>query len=151
MVSSDPTGGRPRVRGSLGSGPAINRYNNAASSTERAIGPGVSRLGLSGRMPNALTRPIVVLSPVSPHHEAGNRTEPPVSVPIPQGAKRAATATPVPLLEPPGVRAVFGSQGFHGVPLCWLVPQPPIANSTVCVLPRTIMPAAIMRWAIVAV
>ena len=29
-----------------------------------------------------LTRPIVVLRPVRPHHEAGSRTEPPVSVPI---------------------------------------------------------------------
>ena len=38
-----------------------------------------------------LTRPMVVLSPVSPHHEAGSRTEPPVSVPIAQGVKPAAT------------------------------------------------------------
>ena len=98
-----------------------------------------------------LTRPIVVLRPVRPHHEAGSRTEPPVSVPIAHGAKPAATATPEPLLDPPGVRATSGSHGFHGVPRCWLVPQPPIANSTVCVLPITISPAAIKRWARVAV
>ena len=98
-----------------------------------------------------LTRPIVVLSPLSPHQEAGSLTEPPVSVPIPHGARHAATATPVPLLDPPGVRATAGSHGFHGVPRCWLVPQPPIANSTVWVLPSTIMPAAIIRLAIVAV
>src|ERR1700761_6091046 len=102
-------------------------------------------------MPWVLTRPIVVLSPVRPHHEAGRRTEPPVSVPIAQGANPAATATLEPLLDPPGVRATSGSHGFHGVPLCWLVPQPPIANSTVWVLPITIMPAAIIRRAIVAV
>src|SRR6516164_4903245 len=151
IVASGPAGGRPKVRGSAGSGPSIARYNSAASSTERAIGPGVSRLGLKGRIPKVLTRPIVVLRPVSPHQDAGNLTEPPVSVPTAQGAKPAATATPEPLLDPPGVRAVAGSQGLHGVPRCWLVPQPPIANSTVCVLPITISPAAIRRRAKVAV
>src|SRR3984893_11944646 len=102
-------------------------------------------------MPEVLPRPIVVLSPVRPHHDAGNRTEPPVSVPIAHGARPAATATPEPLLDPPGVRATAGSHGFHGVPICWLVPQPPIANSTVWVLPRTIIPAPISRRARVAV
>src|SRR6516164_5994213 len=151
IVASGPAGGRPKVRGSAGSGPSIARYNSAASSTERAIGPGVSRVGLSGKIPYVLTRPIVVLRPLSPHQDAGNRTEPPVSVPIAQGAKPAATATPEPLLDPPGVCAVLGFQGFHGVPRYWLVPQPPIANSTVCVLPITISPAAIRRRASVAV
>src|SRR4030088_2458911 len=64
---------------------------------------------------------------------------------------RAATATPDPLLEPPGVLAVVASHGFQGVPICWLVPHPPNANSTVWVLPSTIMPAEIMRRAMVAV
>src|SRR5215469_6188966 len=102
-------------------------------------------------MPWVLTRPIVVLSPVKPHQDAGSRTEPPVSVPIAHGANPTATATPEPLLDPPGVRGTAGSQGFHGVPRCWLVPQPPIANSTVCVFPMTIKPAAIRRFASVAV
>src|SRR5215469_17682357 len=102
-------------------------------------------------MPWVLTRPIVVLSPVRPHQDAGNRTEPPVSVPIAHGAKPAATATAEPLLDPPGVRATSVSHGFHGVPRCWLVPQPPIANSTVCVLPMTMRPAVISLCARVAV
>ena len=72
-----------------------------------------------------LMRPMVTFSPVSPQNDDGSRTDPPVSVPIAHGAIRAATATPDPLLEPPGVRAVAMSQGFHGVPMCWLVPQPP--------------------------
>ena len=55
------------------------------------------------------------------------------------------------LLDPPGVRATSGSHGFHGVPRCWLVPQPPIANSTVCVLPITMSPAALSLCAKVAV
>ncbi len=79
------------------------------------------------------------------------RIEPPVSVPIAQGARRAATATPEPLLDPPGVRGTSASHGFHGVPRCWLVPQPPQANSTVCVLPSTISPWLTRRRTIVAV
>src|SRR5205807_10371251 len=88
---------------------------------------------------------------LNPHQAAGRRTEPPVSVPIAQGASPAATDTPEPLLDPPGVRGTAGSHGFQGVPRCWLVPQPPIANSTVWVLPRTMRPAAISRRARVAV
>ena len=72
-----------------------------------------------------LIRPMVVLSPTTPHHAAGSRTEPPVSVPIAQGARPAATATPDPALDPPGVRCTARSHGFQGVPNCWLVPSPP--------------------------
>src|SRR5438445_11096202 len=86
-----------------------------------------------------------------PHQAAGMRTDPPVSVPIATGARPAATATPDPLDEPPGVRCTFRSHGLRGAPMCVLVPQLPIANSTVCVLPRTIMPAAMSRSASVAV
>src|SRR2546423_15228886 len=85
---------------------------------------------------------MVVWTPPPPHHAAGSRTEPPVSVPIAQGARPAATATPEPALDPPGVRCTTRSHGFQGVPNCWLVPQPPIANWTVWVFPSTIMPAA---------
>src|SRR5258708_4468771 len=65
-------------------------------------------------------RPTVTLSPVKPQNEAGMRTDPPVSVPIAQGAMRAATATPEPLLAPPGVRAALASQAFHGRLTCCL-------------------------------
>ena len=81
----------------------------------------------------------------------GRRTDPPVSVPTATGASPAATATPEPLDEPPGVRWTRRSQGFHGVPSSALVPYPPIANSTVWVLPSTIMPASTRRRARVAV
>ena len=117
----------------------------------RAIGPGVSSVVLSGSTPWQLTRPMVVFRPVIPHHEDGIRTEPPVSVPMPHGAMPAATATPVPELEPPGARWVAGSHGFHGVPMWRLVPKLPMANSTEWVLPSTIMPAASMRRTSVAV
>src|SRR5206468_11694027 len=124
---------------------------NAASSTERASGPGVSSVELSGRTPYVLIRPAVTFRPTMPHHAAGILTEPPVSVPIATGARPAETATPEPLDEPPGVRCTARSHGLRGVPMCVLAPHLYIANSTVCVLPRTIIPAAMGRWAKVAV
>ena len=39
-----------------------------------------------------------------PHSAAGTRVEPPVSVPSPAGAMRAAMAAAVPPDEPPGMR-----------------------------------------------
>src|SRR5437879_12459759 len=92
-------------------------------------------------------RPAVTLRPTTPHHAAGRRTEPPVSVPMATGARPAATATAEPLDEPPGVRCTVRSHGFHGVPRCVLVPKEPIANSTVWVLPSRIMPAPTSRSA----
>ena len=79
------------------------------------------------------------------------RTEPPVSVPMAHGTRRAATETPEPLLEPPGARWTSGSHGLRGVPMCRLVPQPPMANSTVLALPMTIIPASTSRRTSVAV
>src|SRR5260370_25845153 len=96
-------------------------------------------------------RPAVTFRPTIPHHPAGSRTEPPVSVPMAMGARPAATATAEPLEEPPGGRCTARSHGFRGVPMWVLVPQLPIANSTVWVLPSTIMPAAIARPARAAV
>ena len=69
------------------------------------------------------------------------RTDPPVSLPMPIGASPAATATAVPLDDPPGTRWRSRSQGFHGVPIIRLVPHAPRANSTMWVLPSGIMPA----------
>ena len=61
-----------------------------------------SMLPLSGYTPARLTRPTVVFNPVTPHKAEGIRTEPPVSLPSAIGAIPAATATPDPLLDPPG-------------------------------------------------
>ena len=77
--------------------------------------------------------------PTIPHRLAGCRIEPPVSVPIAQGAVPAATAAALPPDEPPGTRV--RSHGF------WTGPKPefsfddPIANSSWFVLPSTWMPA----------
>src|SRR5690625_2365966 len=96
-------------------------------------------------------RPEETFKPVKLHQEAGKRTEPPVSVPKAIGTNPAATATPEPLLEPPGVRATLRSHGFQGVPSCVFVPHPPVANSTVCVFPRIIAPCCCKRCTRVAV
>src|SRR5439155_7986383 len=91
----------PAVRGSAGSVPAITSRSRAASSTERVIGPGVSRRLSSGAMPVRLTSPTVGRTPTRLLIDAGARTLPPVSVPRPTVPKLAAIATPVPPDEPP--------------------------------------------------
>ena len=94
----------------------------AAVVTSWASGPAVSSVCESGAMPERPIMPIEVFRPTQPHSAAGMRTEPPVSVPRPPGRRPAPTIEPVPLDEPPGMRWVFRSQGFHGVPTVTLVP-----------------------------
>jgi hypothetical protein len=52
--------------------------------------------------------------PVTPQNAAGWRMEPPVSVPVAAGTRRAATAAAEPPEEPPGTR--FVSQGLRAGP-----------------------------------
>src|SRR5437899_12184462 len=80
-----------------------------------------------------------------PHQAAGILTEPPVSVPIAPGASSAETATPEPLEDPPGVLWTARSHGLRSGPTCVLLAQLPIANPTVCGLPRTTVTAALRR------
>ena len=63
-------------------------------------------------VPESPMRPNVTFRPTRPLNAEGMRTEPPVSLPMPAGVSRAATATPVPLDEPPGVRCVFEVPGI---------------------------------------
>src|SRR6476661_8824295 len=90
------------VAGSLGSGPAIAPSTSAASVTERTIGPGTSKSGASGRIPNRLTSPSVVFTPTTPFASDGLRIEPEVSVPIVMPENAIDAATPEPALEPEG-------------------------------------------------
>jgi hypothetical protein len=87
---------------------------SAQSSTVRPSGPGVSRDQASGMQPWRETRPHVGRWPATPHHEAGERTEPPVSSPSETEQSPAATAAPEPADEPPVSWSVF--QGFRGWP-----------------------------------
>ena len=69
-----------------------------------------NRAMLFGITPLRLTRPRVGRMPTRLLADAGERIDWPVSLPVPRRAKLAATAAPVPPLDPPGVRV--RSYGF---------------------------------------
>ena len=71
------------------------------------------------------------------------RTEPAVSVPSATSTSPAATAAPLPPLEPPVIRV--GSHGFSAGPKCGLLVIAPNANSWVFSFPTIVAPAARSR------
>ena len=71
-----------------------------------------------------------------PFAAAGPRTEPPVSVPSPPSASPAATAMPVPELDPEALWSVF--HGFRGIGKPFDGSGAPQANSLVVLLPTMI-------------
>ena len=83
-----------------------------------------------------------------PVHCAGQRNEPPKSVPRPKGEQREAIAALSPPLEPPGVRAGFN--GLRVSPKTRLLVWMSVANSGQFVLPRSMAPAALRRATAVA-
>jgi hypothetical protein len=109
------------------------------SATVRAIGPRVSRVVERGTVPAIGSEPSVVFSPTRSLKAAGIRTEPPVSLPKAAMARPRATATALPLEEPPGTRV--GSKALPGVPVWGLSPSPPKASSVMVLLPRKTAPA----------
>ena len=127
------------VRGSRGDAPASTSSAAAASRTDRVIGPQWSSVGHSGLMPARLTRPKVGFSPTMPHTDAGQRIEPPVSVPGASATMPAATAAPDPPLDPPGTR--LGSCGLRHVPYQGLSEVVPQASSCVLSFPMQTAPA----------
>jgi len=116
----------------------------ARSAMLRASGPPMSCVVESGTMPVRLDSPCVPRRPTRSLCDAGLRIDPQVSLPMPATAKFAATAAPVPPLEPPGLRS--RSYGF----LVWPNREPtvviPDASSCMFVLPRITAPAALSRW-----
>src|SRR3954470_19486869 len=83
-----------------------------------------------------------------PQNAAGCRMEPPVSLPSDAELMPPATATALPLEEPPGVRV--GSSGFLAGPKAEFSPDEPIANSSMFVLPTSNASAARKRATAVA-
>jgi hypothetical protein len=75
------------------------------SRTVRAMGPAVSSGTSRGERPLRLIMPGVTRRPTRLLALAGSRIEPPVSSPTPTAARLAATAAPVPPLEPPESRS----------------------------------------------
>ncbi len=111
----------------------------ARSVTVRASGPATSCVCESGMMPSRLESPIVGRNPNRSSLAAGLRMDPQVSVPIPAAAKLAATAAPVPPLDPPGLRR--RSYGLRVCPPSELTVVMPYASSCRFVLPRMMAPA----------
>ncbi len=89
--------------------------------------------------PARLTSPRVGRMPTRLFAEAGERIDWPVSLPVPSSAMFAAIATPVPPLDPPGVRV--RSYGFSTCPPRLLIDMPPRANSCRFALARISAPA----------
>src|SRR5690348_14985080 len=78
-----------------------------------------------------------------PHHAAGPRIEPPVSLPMAPSASPAATATAEPDDEPDGSSDV--SQGLRAGGQGRSNEVPPIANSHVASLPVITAPACFSK------
>src|SRR5882757_11303667 len=100
------------VVGSSGSGPASTARMAAASATVRVMGPTWSIDAEFSNTPWRDTRPQVGLSPARLLAAAGNRIDPPVSVPRAPKHSPAAGATPGPLEDAPG--QYFALHGFSG-------------------------------------
>jgi hypothetical protein len=123
--------------------------NAAASRTVVAIGPGESCDGEMGTTPVVGTRPTVGLNPTHPLKAAGHGMDPSVSVPMANGASPAATAAPLPELDPPADR--FSAYGLRVRPPYALHPEVEdssrmFAHSDRFVLPSTTMPASRSLW-----
>jgi hypothetical protein len=81
--------------------------------------------------------------PARPVKAQGMRTEPPPSVPRPNGVTPAATEEAAPALDPPGVFPKF--HGWRVIPVSGLSPTGLQPNSLEVVLPIRIAPAALAR------
>ena len=102
----------------------------------------------SGTMPSPLASPRVPRRPTRAWCAEGMRIDPQVSLPMPKAPKLAATAAPVPPLDPPGLRR--GSYGLRVWPPNDAMVVIPRASSCMLVLPRTIAPASRRRRTCVA-
>ena len=67
------------------------------------MGPAVSCVKEMGMIPLRLNKPTVGFKPTTPFVEAGQVTEPSVSVPTVTAARFAEAATPDPELDPQGL------------------------------------------------
>src|SRR5689334_19376888 len=99
--------------GSPASGPVIACNTSSASSTERVMGPSLSRDQQRVIAPVRATRPKVGLNPVIPQRIEGLTMLPPVSLPIENETSAAAVAAPGPALDPDAP-----SSSSHGFIVC---------------------------------
>src|SRR5437762_11926260 len=101
-------------------------------------------------MPDRETRPTVGLIPTSALVPEGHTMDPSVSVPTPTAERFAATATPVPELEPQGFRSrAYALRHCPPRPLQPLTEwvDRKLAHSLRLVFPRITAPASLSRCA----
>src|SRR5919109_1032774 len=145
-AGSAPASVKPTSARFLGAAPSgvvavmtENMYR--ASATVRVIGPRdwstVASTSSEG------TRSGVGRNPTTPQHDAGMRMDPPVSPPRATVQSPAATAAPLPPLEPPGVMP--SRHGFCVEPKIAFVVPIDAASSGTFVFPSTAIPAARAR------
>src|SRR5438874_4466003 len=120
---------------------AITEKMSLTSATVRAIGQITDSPAGSARSSGTVLGD--GLSPTTPQHDAGMRIEPPMSVPTPAAASPAATAAPLPPVDPPGVKP--SRQGLLVAGKMALVVPTAAASSGRLVLPRTAPPAVRSR------
>ena len=126
-----------RVRRGAGASPVRMEKTSRASATLRVIAPRESNVvgsGWSCGMRSGDGR-----RPTTPQQLAGIRIEPPRSSAVATVARPAATAVPLPPLEPPGVWP--SRQGFWVGPKSGLTVPTDATSSGVLVLPNTAAPA----------
>ena len=118
----------------------MTRRRDETSATVLPMGPIVSSEFAYATRPYRETRPYVGFRPTMPQNAAGQRTEPPVSVPSARSASPAATAAADPPEEPPGTRET--SRGLRVGPKAEFSVVVPMPNSSMLVLPLISAPAA---------
>src|SRR6476620_1705484 len=125
---------------SVGAAPPTASRNVAVSRTLRVITCSTRLGSVIGRLD---VRPRDGFSPTTPHHAAGSRIEPPMSLACATGTSPAATAAAAPPLDPAVERTV--SHGLRHAPkaIDWVVGWQP--NSGNAVLPTVTTPAARKR------
>src|SRR5690606_33839113 len=120
--------------------PAVMIRINAESFTVFVKCPMLSRDEAIDITPYLLTSPYVGFNPTVFVKLAGSLIEPPVSVPVANAERLAATATPEPEEEPPGTYSLF--QGFRVSPKSEFSPDEPCAHASWFNLPSEIAPSS---------
>lgn len=118
---------------------AMALSSKAVSATSRPIGPCTDSTDQPWWRRSEATSPGLGRKPTTPDQAAGLRSDPPVSEPVHRGSIEVARATPEPPEKPAQDSA--GPKALPVAPYTSLIVLPPVPNSGVLVLARTIAPA----------